>query len=122
VDQGGIEEVVADKGYHSGPRLQRMRAAGVPTYIPEKKQAGKGLGRQGRSTAIGLSELTERTFAHWYDTGSMRRTHLRKHNILKRLLIHVAGSESGIAVEEPIWDWNPARPQVLPCVHSFLLW
>ena len=37
-------------------------------------------------------ELVERSFAHCYDTGGMRRTHLRKHdNILKRLLIHVAG-------------------------------
>ena len=37
-------------------------------------------------------ELGERSFAHCYDTGGMRRTHLRKHdNILKRLLIHVAG-------------------------------
>jgi len=33
--------VVADKGYHSGPTLQQMQAAGVRTYIPEKKQAGK---------------------------------------------------------------------------------
>jgi hypothetical protein len=41
-------------------------------------------------------ELIERTFAHCYDTGSMRRTHLRKHNILKRQLIHVA---------DRIWDW-----------------
>ena len=41
VNLGGIEEVVADKGYHSGPTLQQMRAAGVRTYIPEKKQAGK---------------------------------------------------------------------------------
>ena len=37
-------------------------------------------------------EFIERSFAHCYDTGGMRRTHLRKHeNILKRLLIHVAG-------------------------------
>ena len=37
-------------------------------------------------------ELVERSFAHCYDTGGMRRTHLREHpNILKRLLIHVAG-------------------------------
>jgi len=37
-------------------------------------------------------ELIERSFAHCYDTGGMRRTHLRGHeNILKRLLIHVAG-------------------------------
>ena len=35
-------------------------------------------------------ELIERSFAHCYDTGGMRRTHLRGHqNILKRLLIHV---------------------------------
>ena len=35
-------------------------------------------------------ELLERSFAHCYYTGGMRRTHLRGHeNILKRLLIHV---------------------------------
>src|SRR5262249_41181078 len=32
-----------------------------------------------------------------YDTGGMRRTHLRKHNnILKRLLIHVVGVNLGL--------------------------
>jgi len=37
-------------------------------------------------------EFLERSFAHCYDTGGMRRTHLKGHrNILKRLLIHVAG-------------------------------
>ena len=37
-------------------------------------------------------ELIERSFAHCYDTGGMRRTHLRGHaKILKRLLIHVTG-------------------------------
>src|SRR5205807_4925993 len=42
-------------------------------------------------------ELIERTFAHCYDTGGMRRTHLRKHdNIRKRLLIHVAGMNLGL--------------------------
>jgi len=34
--------------------------------------------------------MVERSFAHCYDTGGMRRTHLRGHtNILKRQLIHV---------------------------------
>jgi transposase len=37
-------------------------------------------------------ELIERSFAHLYDNGGMRRTHLRGHtNILKRLLIHAGG-------------------------------
>jgi hypothetical protein len=35
-------------------------------------------------------ELVERSFAHCYETGGMRRTHLRGHeNILKRQLVHV---------------------------------
>ena len=38
---GGIEELVDDKGYHSGPMLTETKAAGVRTYIPEKQQPGK---------------------------------------------------------------------------------
>jgi transposase len=34
----------------------------------------------------------ENSFGHLYDTGGVRRTHLRGHtNILKRLLIHAGG-------------------------------
>ena len=37
------------------------------------------------------------SYQRCYDTGGMRRTHLRKHNnILKRLLIHVAGANLGL--------------------------
>jgi transposase len=49
-------------------------------------------GKRGRELMRRRGELVERSFAHCYDTGGMRRTHLRKQdNILKRLLIHVAG-------------------------------
>ncbi len=109
VNLAGIEEVVGDKGYHSGPALVKMKAAGVRTYIPEKKQNGKRhwIGKKGEQQAVyanrqrvsgnhGKSllrkrgELIERSFAHCYETGAMRRTHLRGHeNILKRQLIHV---------------------------------
>jgi hypothetical protein len=42
-------------------------------------------------------ERIERSFAHLYDTGGMRRTHLRGHpNILKRLLIHAGGFNLGL--------------------------
>jgi transposase len=41
-------------------------------------------------------ELIERSFAHLYDTGGMRRAHLRGHtNILKRLL-HAGGFNLGL--------------------------
>ena len=47
-------------------------------------------GAYGKHLLRKRGELIERSFAHCYDTGGMRRTHLRGHeNILKRLLIHV---------------------------------
>ena len=105
----GIEEVVTDKGYHSGAVLVEMKSAEVRTYIPEKKQTGQRHwegkseeqqavyanrrrvnGAYGKQLLRKRGELIERSFAHCYDTGGMRRTHLRGHqNILKRLLIHV---------------------------------
>src|ERR1700756_3092282 len=105
----GIEEVVTDKGYHSGAMLVMLKSAEVRTYIPEKKQKGQrdwdGKSEQqeavyanrrrvngvyGKRLLRKRGELIERSFAHCYDTGGMRRTHLRGHkNILKRLLIHV---------------------------------
>jgi transposase len=105
----GIEEVVGDKGYHSGETLTTLQNVEVRTYISEKKQAGRrhweGKAEQQRATYANRrhiqgtygkqllrkrGELLERSFAHCYDTGGMRRTHLRGHtNILKRLLIHV---------------------------------
>ena len=45
------------------------------------------------------SELVERSFAHMYETGGMRRTHLRgRDNILKRLLIHAVGFNLALLV------------------------
>ena len=104
----GIEEVVTDKGYHSGAVLVEMKIAEVRTYIPEKKQTGQRhwgdkqeqqqvvyanrrrvRGAYGKHLLRKRGELIERSFAHCYDTGGMRRTHLRGHeNILKGLLIH----------------------------------
>ena len=37
----GIEELVADKGYHSGEALEQVKEEKVRTYIPEKKQPRK---------------------------------------------------------------------------------
>ena len=41
VNVAGIEETVTDKGYHSGAVVKRMKAYGVRSYIPEKKQKGR---------------------------------------------------------------------------------
>jgi transposase len=141
VNLGGIEEVVADKGYHSGPALQEMKAVGVRTYIPEKKQAWKRhwVGKEEEQQVVyanrqrlqrpkgkGLlrkrGELIERTFAHCYETGGMRRTHLRKHNnILKRLLIHVAGMNLGLLLRSKYGIGTPRGLQGLSHALDFLV-
>ena len=111
VNVAGIEEMVADKGYHSGAVVERVKNYQVRSYIPERQQRGRRnwegkagqqqavyanrrrvQGNHGKSLLKRRGELVERSFAHCYDTGGMRRTHLRKHNnILKRQLIHIAG-------------------------------
>ena len=141
VHLGGIEEVVADKGYHSGPVLEQMQAAGVRTYIPEKKQSGQRHwdGKQGQQQAVYANrqrvhrpkakhllrrrgELIERTFAHCYETGGMRRTHLKKHsNILKRLLIHVAGANLGLLLRSRYGKGTPRSLQGLSITLQFLI-
>jgi len=140
VNLGGIEELVADKGYHSGPVLEEMKAVGVRTYIPEKKPTGKRhwVGKAGEQKAVyanrqrlqrpkgkGLlrkrGELIERTFAHCYETGGMRRTHLRKHNnILKRLLIHIAGANLGLLLRTLYGSGTPRSLQGLSSTLQFL--
>jgi transposase len=53
-------------------------------------------------------ERIERSFAHVYDTGGMRRTHLRGHtNILKRLLIHAGGFNLGLVMRQLIGVGTP---------------
>lgn len=47
------------------------------------------------------SEVTERSFAHMYETGGMRRLHLRgNQNILKRLLVHGAAFNLGLLMRK----------------------
>ena len=53
-------------------------------------------GARGLALLRRRSEHLERPNAHLYETGGMRRTHLRGHtNILKRLVVHVGGCNLG---------------------------
>ena len=64
----------------------------------------------GQAAHARRGEYVERSFAHVYDTGGMRRTHLRGHpNILKRLLIHASAFNLGILMRQV---FGPARPGV----------
>jgi transposase len=129
VNVNGIEEVVADKGYHSGAVLERVKSYEVRTYIPEKKQAGQRhwegkseeqqavyqnrlrvSGGHGKSLLRRRGELVERSFAHCYETGGMRRTHLRGHeNILKRQLVHVGAFNLSLILRQALGAGTPRQ-------------
>ena len=69
-------------------------------------------GARGRRLMPERGERIERSFAHLYDTGGMRRTHLRGHtNILKRLLIHAGGFNLGLVMRHLIGSGTPRRLQ-----------
>lgn len=130
VNPGGVEEAVADKGYLSDQVLEAMAEAEVRTYLPEKKgQArrwtGKRAARQrmranrrrvagerGKRLLRKRGELIERSFAHAYETGGMRRTHLRGHtNILKRLHVHLGAQNLGLLMRQRFGIGKPRRLQ-----------
>ena len=66
---------------------------------------GKRLQRQ-------RSELTERSMAHMYETGGMRRVHLKgRDNILKRLLVNAGGFNLALAMRKLLGIGKPRRLQ-----------
>ena len=55
-------------------------------------------------------EVLERSFAHCYETGGMRRTHLRgRGNILKRLVIHACGFNLGLVMRSVLGAGKPRQ-------------
>ena len=106
-----INEVVTDKGYHSNDVLRDFGELEVRTYCSEPDRGRRnwrgpdGLENQaavyanrrrirderGKRLLARRGEFIERTFAHCYETGAMRRLHVRGDaNITKRLLLQAA--------------------------------
>jgi len=110
-----VEELVTDKGYHSKETVLDMQSLVLRTYISEPDRGRQNWidkhaerdavyanrrrikGDRGQRLMRRRGELLERPNAHLYETGAMRRTHLRGHgNILKRLLVHAAACNLGL--------------------------
>jgi len=121
-----IDEVVADKGYHSNQVLVDLAALDLRTYIAEPDRGRRRWkknteardavyanrrrirGPRGRALQRQRSERLERPNAHLYETGGMRRTHLRGHaNILKRLLVHIGGFNLGLLMRTLVGFGTP---------------
>src|SRR5205807_6157700 len=122
----GPVEVVGDKGYHSNDVLKALGEAEVRSYIsepdrgrrswkdkPEAQPAVYGnrrriRGEHGKELLRRRGEFLERSFAHAYETGSMRRTHWRgRENILKRVLIHVGGHNLSLVMRQLLGKGTP---------------
>jgi transposase len=128
-----LEEIIADKGYHSNQTMVDLDALDLRSYIAEPERGRRdwseaaeaqapvyrnrrrSRGRRGRRLMRQRGERIERSFAHLYDTGGMRRTHLRGHtNILKRLLIHAGGFNLGLVMRHLIGIGTPRGLQGRP--------
>jgi len=126
VNPEGPKEVVLDKGYHSNEGLTELADWKVRSYCSEpdrgrRRWEGKAAeqaavyanrrrirGERGKRLLRQRGELLERSFAHLYETGGMRRVHLRGHpNILKRLLVHAAAFNLGLIMRKLLGHGTP---------------
>ena len=111
-----IEEVAADKGYHSAEQIELADGLGLRTYIPEPQRAHelrwtdkspelkRAVYANRRRTKTDKSkrlqrlrsERVERSFAHLCETGGARRTWLRGiEKVRKRFLISALARNLG---------------------------
>jgi len=112
---GVIEEVVADKGYHSRTTVHDLETLDIHTYISEPDRGPQSWtdqdaerdavyanrrrirGTRGKRLLRRRGELLERPSAHLYETGGLRRAHVRGHeNVLKRLFVHAGAFNLGL--------------------------
>jgi hypothetical protein len=110
-----------------GAVLKRVKSYGLRSYIPEKRQKGKRRwqgkaeeqqatyenrrrvqGDYGKRLLKRRGELVERSFAHCYETGWMRRCHLRgRENVLKRQLAHVSAFDLSLVMRQLLGAGTP---------------
>lgn len=124
-----MKEVVTDKGYHSNDVLRDLAEMGIRSYASEPDRGRRNWkGREAERKAVYASrrrvrgargrrllrkrgEKLERPNAHCYETGGLRRTHLRGHDkILKRLLIHVGTFNLSLLMRRLFGAGTPRAP------------
>jgi transposase len=134
-------ELVTDKGYHSREVVRQVAEAGIRSYISEPERGRQRWGGQSAEQAAVYAnrrrvhgergkrlqrqrgEKLERTMAHLYETGRMRRIHLRGHgNIIKRLLIHACSLNLGLLMRTLHGVGTPRSLQDGAFQAAFVFW
>jgi transposase len=135
-----LAEIVADKGYHSNDAVMYVQQGQGRSYIPEPKRgrrqwSGKAdeqkavyanrrrvKGNYGKQLLRKRGELIERSFAHCYETGAMRRVYLRgRENILKRQFIHVGAFNLSLIFRQTLGAGTPRQLRNRPIQLIFVI-
>ena len=122
----GVQEVVADKGYHSNDVMLGLAEMEVRTYIAEpdrgtrnwkgkakEKAAVYGnrrriLGDRGKGLQRRRGERIERNFAHQFDTGGLDRLYVRgKENVHKKFLIQAVACNLALLMRSRYGSGKP---------------
>lgn len=141
--ENDINEVVADKGYHSNAQLTECDELGFRTYIPapssprKRRWTDKPAGTQravlnnhermkrpkGKRLQKKRSERVERSFAHICETGGARRTWLRGlDKINKRYLIVAAAHNLGLMMRTLLGSGKPRQFGAIGACFSQRKW
>jgi transposase len=109
VNPEGVQEVVADKGYHSNEVMRDLGELQLRSYVAEPERGERNwqdksaekqavyanrrriAGERGKRLLARRGERIERNFAHQFDTGGMDRLYVRgRSNVHKKLLLQAA--------------------------------
>ena len=141
VHAGGVEEVVADKGYHSNDVAVGLKEMGVRSYVAEPdrgarnwegKEAAKAAvyanrrrvqGERGKQLQRQRGERIERNFAHQFDTGGMDRLYVRGiKNVHKKFLIQAAACNLALLMRSLYGAGKPraAYERAVAAIFAFL--
>jgi len=122
----GVQEVVADKGYHSNEVMVGLFELEVRSYVAEPdrgtrnwdgKEAEKAAvygnrrrvqGERGKRMQRQRGEKIERNFAHQFDTGGLDRLYVRgRENVHKKFLIQAAACNLALLLRSSYGSGKP---------------
>jgi len=114
----GIRTYISEPGRGRRRNWRGKSAERRATYANRRRIRGE----RGKGLLRSRGELLERGFAHCYDTGGMRRVHLRgRQNISKRLLVHVAAFNLSLILRRSLGVGKPRGLQGTREGRLFLL-
>jgi len=135
-----MSETVLDKGYHSKQALLDLEEMNIRSYASEPDRGRQHWARQhdardavyanrrrikgerGKRLLRSRGEKLERTFAHCYETGGMRRLHLRgRDNIAKRVVLHAGAFNIGLLMRVKYGLRKPRSRCAAACALFFEL-